>query len=66
MKNIQQRITFSTAHWRIPSVKNAFAGILEGKPTEEEQKKIIEKTQQDQANWSPSTEAFKQQFPLPL
>jgi hypothetical protein len=59
-ETVETKITFSRAHWRIPSVERAFDGILEGKPTEREQEKIIEKVQQDRAEWSPSKEAWEQ------
>ena len=60
MRSIEHRITFDKAHWRIPSVERAFDGILEGKPTDEEQKDIIEKAQRGHDDWSPSKEAWEQ------
>ena len=54
------KITFDRAYWRIPSVEHAFDGFLEGKPTDKQKKEIIEKAQQDRADWSPSKEALAQ------
>lgn len=53
-------ITFTTAHWKIPSIESAFDGYLEGGPTDEERQKIITDTQARRSLWSPSPEAWVQ------
>ena len=60
MSEKEQKITFNKAHWRIPSVKHAFDGVLEGKPTDQKKKEIIEKTERERVDWSPSKEAWEQ------
>ena len=59
-ETVEHKITFNRACWRIPSVESAFDGILEGKPSEAEKKKIIEKTKHERAEWSPTAEAWEQ------
>jgi len=60
MSEKAQRTTFDRAYWRIPSVEHALDGFLEGKPTDREKKEIIEKTERERADWSPSKEAWEQ------
>ena len=45
-------------YWRIPSVKHAFDGILEGTVTDAERLEIIAETKAERASWMPTTEAF--------
>jgi hypothetical protein len=51
-------VTITTNFWRVPSVKTAFDGWLEGAPTDAEKLQVIAQAKADRAAWSPSSEAM--------
>ena len=60
MASKRHEIIFDRAYWKIPSAKSAFDGYLEGAPTAEEKKQIIDKAIREQKSWEPSKEAWDQ------
>jgi hypothetical protein len=52
-------ITISTNHWRIPSPEHAFDGFIEGNPSDEEKKIIVEAAKAARCSWKPNEEALQ-------
>lgn len=53
------KITVTTAHWRVPSVERALEGFVEGKPSEELKRQIEFGTLRERAAWKPGAEAMR-------
>jgi len=53
------QITISHNYWRIPSVKRAFDGWLEGKPSAEDRRRVTEEAIAARKAWKPGKEALQ-------
>jgi len=54
-----QSITILHNYWRVPSPERAFDGWLEGKPSEEDKRRVIEEAIAERKAWTPSPEAMR-------
>ena len=59
MSATENEITISHNYWRVPSVQGAFSGILEGIPTPEQRREMIEAAEAARTSWKPSPEGMQ-------
>ena len=58
------KLTFTRRAWCVPSEGRAFAGWLEGRPTEAQREAAIARARQQRAAWRPSVQAWDQLIQL--
>lgn len=56
----EMRLTMEHRFWQVPSRENAFEGMIEGRPTEEQRRQAYEKVDRERAEWKPADEAWQQ------
>ena len=59
MFNPSNTVTISTNYWRVPSEARAFDGWLEGEPSADDKRRVVEEAIAARKAWKPSPEAMQ-------